>query len=141
MNNVLIVYWSGTGNTKLMAEAIERGVVSSGTESILRSVDAITWEEAANYERIALGCPSMGMEVLEEMEFEPFFAKLSAVLANKKIVLFGSYGWGGSYMQEWESRVKQAEGELIVTSILALGEPDLATVDVCIAAGKALAES
>lgn len=49
----------------------------------------------------------MGAEVLEEYEFEPFFIALEPFLQGKKVVIFGSYGWGGSYMSDWEQRIKQ----------------------------------
>ena len=48
----------------------------------------------------------MGAEVLEEYEFEPFFTALEPFLQGKKVVIFGSYGWGGSYMSDWEQRIK-----------------------------------
>ena len=34
---------------------------------------------------MALGCPAMGAEVLEECEFEPFFTELEGKLAGKKV--------------------------------------------------------
>ena len=55
----------------------------------------------------------MGAEVLEEYEFEPFFTALEPFLQGKKVVIFGSYGWGGSYMSDWEQRIKAAGAELI----------------------------
>ncbi|MBQ8122745.1 MAG: flavodoxin, partial [Ruminococcus sp.] len=55
-----------------------------------------------------------GAEVLEEDEFEPFFTDAEASLSGKKVILFGSYGWGdGEWMRNWEERVKAAGAELI----------------------------
>ena len=89
---------------------------------------------------MALGCPAMGAEVLEECEFEPFFTELEGKLAGKKVALFGSYGWGGSYMQDWEARVKDAGATLVADGVLALGAPDDEAVAKLAEAGKLLAE-
>ena len=56
----------------------------------------------------------MGAEVLEEDEFEPFFTAAEGSLSGKKVLLFGSYGWGdGEWMRNWEERVKAAGAELV----------------------------
>ena len=106
---IAVIYWSGTGNTKMMAEAVAEGIAEAGAQAVVKSVSEITPDEAVAYDKIAFGCSAMGAEVLEETEFEPFFTMVEDNLKGKKVVLFGSYGWGGSYMQDWEVRV-QADG-------------------------------
>lgn len=94
-----VIYWSGTGNTKKMAETIAE---SAGAElfNVLEFSGSI-----ADYDRIAFGCSAMGAEVLEEDEFEPFFASVESDLNGKNIALFGSYGWGdGEWMKNWVDR-------------------------------------
>ena len=139
MQQIPVIYWSGTGNTKAMAEAVAKGINDAGKEALLLSVSEISAEKASEYNVLALGCPSMGMEVLEEYEFEPFFTELEGKLNGKKFVLFGSYGWGGTYMQEWENRVRSAGGELLADGILALGFPDDEILAECMQAGKVMA--
>ena len=96
-----VIYWSGTGNTEQMANAIAE---ASGAE--LYSVSDFSGDIAV-YDRIAFGCSAMGDEVLEESEFEPFFTAIEGALSGKTIALFGSYGWGdGEWMRNWEERVK-----------------------------------
>ena len=113
MEKILVVYWSGTGNTQKMAEAIAEGAKVAGAEATLTEVGKISVQEALEFDRIAIGCPSMGAEVLEEAEMEPFFTELEANIVNKNIALFGSYGWGdGEWMRDWESRVKKAGANL-----------------------------
>lgn len=46
MEKIPVIYWSGTGNTKLMAEAVAEGI---GTAADLKSVSDITPEQAAEY--------------------------------------------------------------------------------------------
>ncbi len=73
-----VIYWSGTGNTEAMAKAVAEGVGTDAT-----SVSDFTGD-IADYDAIAFGCPAMGDEVLEEGEFEPFFASIESKLAGKK---------------------------------------------------------
>ena len=113
MSKAVIVYWSETGNTKVMAEAIKYGMATAGTEADLVEVSAIEPAKALEYDHIALGCPSMGAEVLEETEFQPFYDELSKSLGGKKIALFGSYGWGdGEWMRVWQDEVSNAGANL-----------------------------
>ena len=63
-----MVYWSGTGNTQAMAEA-----VASAAGAELFTADAFSGEKLDAYDAIGFGCPSMGSEQLEESEFEPMF--------------------------------------------------------------------
>jgi flavodoxin short chain len=122
MSKTAIIYWSGTGNTEEMAQAVFEG---AGSDAKLFNVSEITADEAAEYDVLLLGCPAMGAEELEESEFEPFFAELENSINGKSIGLFGSYGWGdGEWMRNWEERVTAAGAKLIGDSILANGSPD-----------------
>ena len=78
MANTAVIYWSQTGNTEAMARAI-----AEGADADLFSVSEVTPEQALTYGRLALGCPAMGAEVLEEEEFEPFFAAMESKLCGK----------------------------------------------------------
>ena len=111
MNELAVIFWSGTGNTASMAAAVVEG---AGSQAKLVNVNDITADQAAQYDRLALGCPSMGDEVLEEDVFEPFFTALEGQLSGKKVVLFGSYDWGdGQWMRDWAERTKKAGAQLV----------------------------
>ena len=138
---IAVIYWSGTGNTQMMAEAVAEGIKEAGAEAVVKSVSEITPDEAIAYDKIAFGCSAMGAEVLEETEFEPFFTMLEDKLQGKKVVLFGSYGWGGSYMQDWEARVQADGAELLHPGVLAMGEPDDTAKAECKEIGSLLAKA
>ncbi len=140
MKQIPVIYWSGTGNTQIMAEAVAEAINDAGAEASVKNVAEFSADEAAKYEALALGCPAMGAEVLEEYEFEPFFMELEKQLRGKKVALFGSYGWGGTYMQEWEERVKTAGAKLVADGVLALGAPDAEALTKLAEAAKLLAE-
>ncbi len=102
MANIAIVYWSSTGNTEAMANYIAEGVKEAGAEVDLFT--ASEFDNADQYSAIAFGCPAMGAENLEDSEFEPMWNRVKGSLDGKKVVLFGSYGWGdGEWMRTWES--------------------------------------
>ena len=128
-----VIYWSGTGNTEQMANAIAEG---AGAE--LFSVSDFTGD-IANYDRIAFGCSAMGDEVLEDTEFEPMFDGCKDALKGKNIALFGSYGWGdGEWMCNWEESCKEAGANLVCDSVICQEEPDDEATDACKALGAAL---
>ena len=103
MSKVAVVYWSGTGNTEAMANAVAEGAKENGAEvSVLTSAEFDS-SQVDNYDAIAFGCPAMGAEELEDSEFLPMFEDCEPKLKDKKIALFGSYGWGnGEWMRTWE---------------------------------------
>ncbi len=103
MGKVAVVYWSGTGNTETMANCIAEGAKGKGAEVDLLTSADFNKDMLANYDSIAFGCPSMGAEVLEETEFQPMWDDVKDGLADKNVVLFGSYGWGdGEWLRNWE---------------------------------------
>ncbi len=114
MKKVTIIYWSGTGNTASMAQAIAEGAKEAQAEVVLLSVDQASIDDVANADAVALGCPSMGAEELEDMEMEPFVESTKAVIDGKPLVLFGSYDWGdGEWMQTWQERMESYGANLI----------------------------
>ena len=109
MNKIYVVYWSQTGNTESMAEAVGKGIEAAGKEAEVLEVANASLEELKAANAFALGCPAMGDEVLEEDEMEPFVTKVEAFASGKTIGLFGSYGWGdGEWMRDWVDRMKAA---------------------------------
>ena len=123
-NKINIIFWSGTGNTEAMAEAIYNGSEKSKNSKLL-TVDKATIDEVKEADVLFLGCPSMGVEELEESEMEPFMESISKDILGKKIVLFGSYGWGdGEWMQNWEQRIKDCGGIIIEDSVICNEAPE-----------------
>ena len=133
---VSIVYWSGTGNTEAMANAVAEGAKGAGAEVELLPVSAAS-EDVLASDALILGCPAMGAEQLEDSPFEPFFSAIEGKLAGKKVGLFGSYDWGdGEWMRTWQERVVIAGGNMITDGIIANNAPD----DEALAACKSLGE-
>ena len=141
MKKTAVIYWSGTGNTEAMANAVLECMKAAGAEATLLTPDQVDASALSDYDAIAFGCPAMGSEVLEESEFEPMFDSCKNSLGGKKVALFGSYGWGdGEWMRSWEKNCDDAGVSLACDSIICQEAPDDDTLASCRAMGKTLAE-
>lgn len=142
MSKVAVVYWSSTGNTEAMANAVADGIREKGGEAVLHTCEDFDGSKVAEYDAIAFGCPAMGDEVLEDTEFEPMFDGCKDALKGKNIALFGSYGWGdGEWMRDWADRMKNAGAQLIrEEGIIANDAPEDDVLEELKEAGKELAE-
>lgn len=141
MNELAVVYWSGTGNTEMMAKAVAEGAKSAGAEVKIYEAKDFTPELAQRCLKIAFGCPAMGEELLEEDEFEPMFAAVEHLLKRKSIALFGSYDWGnGEWMRSWQKR-SVSDGAAVVTTVIASLTPDEEAQAACKELGSKLAKA
>jgi len=140
MSKIAVVYWSGTGNTEAMANAILEGVREAGADGALYTASEFGSDLMDGFDAIAFGCPSMGSEQLEDSEFEPMFNSCEPKLSGKKIALFGSYGWGdGEWMRNW-AETCQNDGAVIACDFVICNDaPDHEALAACRALGKALA--
>jgi len=142
MEEIYVVYWSQTGNTKEMAEAVGEGITEAGKTAKVVEVGSVSADVLKDADVFALGCPAMGAEVLEEEEMEPFVAEVEKFASGKKIALFGSYGWGdGEWMRDWEARMQNAGAELVGGAGVMCNEaPDADAVAACKALGAQMAQ-
>lgn len=141
MDKIYVVFWSQSGNTQAMAEAVGKGITDAGKEAAVVYVGDASIEELKKAKCFALGCPAMGAEVLEESEMEPFVSMVEGFAAGKTIALFGSYGWGdGQWMRDWEARMNGCGASVLNGEGLICHEtPDEAALAECEALGKQLA--
>lgn len=134
MSNVAVVYWSQTGNTEAMANALAE---AAGTEAIEYS--SFSADQASDYDAFAFACPAMGAEELDP-DFEELFDDVVAAAPDKPFVLFGSYDWGtGEWMETWKASAEE-QGANVIATIIANLEPDSDALDELEQAGKKLAE-
>ena len=138
MSKIAVVFWSGTGNTEAMANAVAEAAKNAGAEVSIFASGSYEGFSPADFDAIAFGCPAMGAEVLEEDEFQPMYDSIKNNLSDKKVALFGSYGWGdGEWMRDWEEDIKSVGAVLATESVMANEAPD----DEALAACGALAEA
>ncbi|MBO5561668.1 MAG: flavodoxin [Firmicutes bacterium] len=134
MSKTAVIYWSQTGNTEAMANAIAEG---AGVSAV--SVSDISAAEAAEYDTLVLGCPAMGAEELDDSEFDPFYQELKASLSGKNVAIFGSYDWGdGEWLRKWEADVKETGANFVEALQINL-TPDDDGIAACKALGAKVA--
>lgn len=136
---IAVVYWSGSGNTQAMALGVAEGIKSKGAEAVVMEVEEFDPSTVAEYDAIALGCPAMGAEVLEESVFQPMFDELLPLLEGKKTALFGSYGWGtGVWMEDWAATCREAGVDLVSDGLIWQDMPDDEGISACMELGASL---
>ena len=112
MKKTAVVFWSGTGNTESMANAVLEGMKAAGAA-----------------------------EELEETEFAPMFDAVKGSLSGKDAALFGSYGWGdGEWMRTWEDDCRANGMKLVCDSVICCEAPDDEAVENCRKLGAELAK-
>lgn len=139
MKEVYVVYWSGTGNTQTMAEAVGAGIEAAGGTAKVLDVSAANAADLKEAESFALGCPSMGAEELDP-DMDTFVGEVEAFASGKTIGLFGSYDWGdGEWMRLWAERMEGA-GAVIAggEGVIANLTPDDDALEACRKLGEAL---
>lgn len=126
MSKVVVAYWSGTGNTEMMAAAVGEGINAVGGEAVVVAMEDYNAADLKDCDAFALGCPAMGAEELEDTVVEPFVSEVEGFVSGKKVALFGSYDWGdGEWMRIWTQRMQDA-GAVIAggEGLICNNEPD-----------------
>jgi flavodoxin short chain len=140
MKKIAVVYYSGTGNTEALANALVEGAQESGASVKVISAGMFSSDMLDSYDAFAFGCPAMGSEALEDEVFEPMFESLLEHLAGRKVALFGSYGWGdGEWMRLWKETTVESGAILAAEPVIALDTPDQNALEEAKALGAALA--
>ena len=141
MAKIAVVYWSGTGNTEAMANLVAEGARIDGNQVDVLNVSDTDVDTVLGYDKIAFGCPAMGDESLEEVEFEPFYTDIKGRLCGRPVVLFGSYSWAeGAWMETWQEDARSNGLNLVADGLICFEAPEGDTEDACRKLGETLAK-
>lgn len=137
---VKIIYWSGTGNTERMAEAIFEGAKEVNENTSLINVCDAKVEDVKESDVLIFGCPAMGSEELEEEYMRPYMDSVNELLKDKKVALFGSYEWAeGQWMDYWKEELENL-GVKVFETLIAYDNPSEDALADCKSLGKAIAK-
>lgn len=137
---VKIIFWSGTGNTEKMANAIFEGAKEVSSDVTLLRVEDAKVSDVEESDVLIFGCPAMGSEELEDEYMRPYMDSVNELLKNKKVALFGSYEWAdGQWMDYWKEEL-EGIGVSVFDSVIAYDNPDEDAIADCKALGKAIAK-
>jgi flavorubredoxin len=142
MPKILIFYYSQTGNTEKMANAIAEGAKSAGNVEVELNyyVDA---GELAKFDAVLVGAPTLHHEMPIDMKklFEEVALK-GISLKGKIGAAFGSYGWSGEAPKLVLDIMKNKfEMQVVDPPLLAKYAPDQNTLNMCRNLGKNVSES
>lgn len=143
MSDICVAYWSGTGNTEAMAQAIGAGITAAGKSADVVPMETISPADLKDQAVWVLGCPAMGAEELEDGTVEPFVSELEGFASGKKVALFGSYDWGdGEWMRTWVADMESAGARVLGGEDAICQEaPNEEAQEACIDLGKDLAKA
>lgn len=132
MSKVAVIYWSGTGNTEQMANAIADRLKEKQIDLDIYQASDFDESKLADYDGFAFGSPAMGDESLEESEFEPMFESVEGKLENKAVIIFGSYEWNeGQWMLDWQERCKDNGINLAANGLAVYDSPSEEDIRSC----------
>jgi flavodoxin I len=142
MSRILVLYYSRSGNTEMMANAVVEGVKKAGTSDVELNfhVDA---EDLANFDAVLIGSPTYHHDMPIDMKklFEDAAAK-GVNLKGKIGGAFGSYGWSGEAPKLLLEIMKyRFEMHVIEPPLLAKYVPERDMLDECRNFGKRVSET
>jgi len=141
MPAILVLYYSRSGNTSKMAQAVADGARTvQGVNVELSYYVAV--ETLGNYDAMLIGVPTYHHDMTADIKrmFEEA-AEKNIALKGKIGAAFGSYGWSGEAPKlVLEIMKNRFEMNVTETPLLAKYTPDQAALDKCKDLGKRVAE-
>lgn len=139
MKKVSIIYWSNGGNVEVLANTIAESAEKHGASVTIKNVQDATIEDVTTADAVAFGSPSMDNNKIEQHEMEPFIKEFKLLPNdNKKVVLFGSYGWDdGQFMKDWVVRMEDYKFN-VIANIAVKESPSDAELEIAAKLGEEL---
>ena len=141
MKKILVLYYSRTGNTGKMADAVAEGARAVHGVDVEVKYYA-TPEELADFDAVVVGVPTYHHDMSIDMKklFEETTVK-NIILKDKVGAAFGSYGWSGEAPQLALEIMKNKFGmDIIESPLLIKYAPDQDGLGKCRQFGKEIAK-
>ena len=138
MRDILLVYTTKSGNTRLVAEAIAEGVRSMDVNADVVDICDIDVEEVLRARVIAIGSPTYEQRML--WPIEKLLDRLDPKACKGKYgVAFGSYGWSGEAPLMIARRMRELGFQVLDPVLRIQYRPDDKDIDACELLGKGIA--
>ena len=140
MAKVIIVYDTRSGNTGLMAKAVEEALKEAGIEVLSKRTVGTAATDLADADAVILGSPTYHHDMIGSMKTF-LFEMEKADLKGKIGAAFGSYGWSGEAVQMMADTMKHIFGmNVIEPGLKVLRRPNEGGLEQCHDLGKTVAE-
>jgi len=139
MPKMAIIYASGMGRTKTMAEAIANGAMTiEGVEVVLKDAYDALPEDVKDAGAIVLGGSTYNYKLIKAMD--PFLKELAKLdLKGKVGAAFGSYGWSGESVPTLIARMKSFGMNVIEPGTIVVQVPKKEDIEKCFKLGRMIA--
>ena len=109
MSKAIIIYETRSGNTQIIAKAIQEGMKEAGIEVLSKRTAEVTADELADIDAVILGAPTYHHDPISPMK--TFLLEMEKANLKGKIgAAFGSYGWSGESVQMMSDTMKHTFG-------------------------------
>jgi flavodoxin short chain len=140
MSKTVIIYDSRSGNTGMMAKAIEEGMQEAGIEVVSKRTVNASANDLINVDAVVLGAPTYHHDLIASMKTF-LFEMEKANLKGKVGAAFGSYGWSGESVQMMTDTMKHIFGmNVIEPGLKMLRRPDEGGLKQCREFGRRIAQ-
>jgi flavodoxin I len=140
MSKAVIIYDSRSGNTGMMAKAIEEGMKEAGVAVVSKRTVNATANDLIDVDAAVLGSPTYHHDLIASMKTF-LFEMEKADLKGKVGAAFGSYGWSGESVQMMTDTMKHIFGmNVIEPGLKMLRRPDEGGLKQCRDFGRKIAE-
>lgn len=140
MAKAIIVYETRSGNTEMMAKAIETGLKKVGVEVELKKAARTKAEDLKDVNAVVLGSPTYVRALIAAMK--TFLFEMDKVdLKGKVGAAFGSYGWSGESVEILTETMKNLAGmDVIEPGLKVKRRPTEKGLEDCREFGKKIVE-
>lgn len=140
MPKAVIIYDTRSGNTGIMAKALEEGMKEAGVEVLSKKTVSAKADDLAGIDAVVLGAPTYHHDLISSMKTF-LFEMEKADLKGKLGAAFGSYGWSGESVQMMADTMKHIFGmNVIEPGLKLLGGPSESGLKQCKEFGGKIAE-
>ncbi|HPW72498.1 MAG: FprA family A-type flavoprotein [Methanothrix sp.] len=139
MPKIAVIYASGLGRTKKMAEAIANGAMSiEGTEVLLKDAFEASPNDIVDADAIALGGSTYNYKLIKSID--PLLKEMAKLdLKGKVGVAFGSYGWSGESIPTLIAHMKSFGMNVVEPGTAAIQVPSKDDIEKCFHLGRTIA--
>ncbi len=140
MSKAIIIYDTRSGNTGIMAKAIEEGMKEAGVEVLLKRTVNATAADLKVVDAVVLGAPTYHKDMIAPMKTF-LFEMEKADLKGKVGAAFGSYGWSGESVQMLADTMKHIfEMNVMEPGLKMLRRPSESGLEQCQEFGRTITE-
>ena len=139
MPKIAIIYGSGLGRTKKMAEAIANGAMTiQGVDVLLKDAYDASPNDVADADAVVLGGSTYNYKLIKSMD--PILKEMAKLdLRGKVGAAVGSHGWSGEGVPTLIARMKSFGMNVIEPGTTAIQAPTKEDIEICFMLGRTVA--